>query len=69
MGFLPVSRRLHISVSALPEREIKPGELSMLLVYSTQCILIELVTLLMALLNTMESVQGAQMLRKYLGFI
>lgn len=32
MGFLPVSQRLHISVSALPEREIKTGVVSVLLV-------------------------------------
>lgn len=69
MGFLPVSRRLHISASALPEREIKTWRSERAVGILHQCILIELVTLLMALLNTTESVQGAQMLRKYFGLI
>lgn len=71
MGFLPVSQRLHISVSALPEREIKTGVLKMLPLY--WCILKDGVTLLMALFFFsfffFNTVREALMLRKYFGLI
>lgn len=49
MGFLPVSQCLHISVSALPDREIKTRETVAAILF--QCVLKAAVTLLMALLK------------------
>lgn len=67
MGFLPVSQRFYISVSALSEQEINARSAKRAVGILYQCILIELVTLLMTPLNTVENVQGAQTLSKYLG--
>lgn len=60
MGFLPVSRCLHVCAAALQEQEVK-------LLVHYRFIEIESVTLLMALLNGVF--KDCVHMRKYFGFI